>query len=192
MSLQEYRPLIVRGNRALGSMLLEKKLVTPEQLDTANEKLLENIEKGDVRRASILHILLFDLQVLNEDAYLEATVEKCSLALMDLHGCQFRKFADLQLDPAACWATWTVPYDLVDDFYMLATLMYPSPPILKFWQDKFAGKNLLWYATSVRSFQAAMEKLDQLKTEAARAATPPAGKTPTAKGLTKPPQPAKK
>ena len=189
MSLQDHRPLIVRSNRALGSMLLEKKLVTTEQLDAANEKLLENIEAGDVRRASILPILLFELQVLNEDAYLEAAVEKSGLGLIDLHGCQFRKFADFHLDATACWATWTVPFDVVDDFVLLATVFYSTPPVQKFWQDKFAGKNLLWYATSVRSFQTAMEKLEGMKVEAAKAAAAaPKG----AKGLTKPPQPAKK
>lgn len=190
MSLQEYRPLIVRGNRALGSMLLEKKLVTPEQLDEANEKFLANIEQGDARRASLLHTLMFEMQVLNEDAFLEATIEKCALGLIDLHGCQFRKFADLKPDPEACWATWTVPFDLVDDFYMLASLMYPSPAVVKFWQEKFAGKNLLWYATSIRSFQMAMEKLEQLKSDAARAV--PAAKASLAKGQTKAPQPVKK
>jgi len=189
MSLQEHRPLIVRGNRALGSMLLEKKLITSEQLDAANEKLLDNITAGDIRRASILPILLFEMQVLNEDAYLEAAVEKSGLGLMDLHACQFRKFADLQPDLTACWATWTVPFDIVDDFCLLATVFFASPPAQKFWQDKYAGKNLLWYATSVRSFQSAMDKLEQLKGEAAKTAHPPAK---AAKGLTKPPQPPKK
>jgi len=191
MSLQEHRPLIVRGNRALGLMLLEKKLVTTEQLDTANEKLLENIAAGDLRRASILPILLFELQVLNEDAYIEASVEGSGLGLMDLHACQFRKFADLQIDPTACWATWTIPFDLVDDFCLLATVFYSSPPVQKFWQEKFAGKNLLWYVTSVRSFQTAMEKLESLKAEAAKAAAAAAHAKP-AKGQTKPPQPPKK
>ncbi len=192
MSLQEYRPLIVRGNRALGSMLLEKQLVTPEQLDEANEKFLANIEQGDARRASLLHTLMFEMQVLKEDAFLEATIEKCALGLIDLHGCQFRKHADLQPDPSACWATWTLPFDVVDDFYMLASLMYPSPAVVKFWQEKFAGKNLVWYATSVRSFQSAMEKLEQLKGEAARAASAAQARVSTPKGQTKPPVPAKK
>ncbi len=170
MSLQQHRPLIVRGNRALGLLLLEKQIITPEQLDAANEKLVQNIEQGDVRRASILHILLFELQVLNEDAYLEALVEKSGLGLIDLHACQFRKFADLHPDCAACWATWTVPFDLVEDFILLATAVFPTPPAQKFWQEQYPGKNLLWYVTSARSFQGAMEKLEQLKTEAAKSA----------------------
>ncbi|HVU37046.1 MAG TPA: hypothetical protein VHC95_01820 [Opitutales bacterium] len=191
MSLQEYRPLIVRASRTLGSVLLEKQLVTAEQLDEANEKFLANLEQGDLRRASILHVLLFEMQVLKEDAFIEATVEKYGLGLIDLHGCQFRKFSELQPITDACWVTWTVPFDVLDDFYLLASLMYPSPPVVKFWQEKFPGKNLLWYATSVRSFQSAMEKLEQLKGEAARAAAVAAARTSTPK-TTKPPLPAKK
>ncbi len=188
MSLQEHRPLIVRSNRALGSMLLEKKLVTSEQLDTANEKLLDNIAADDLRRASILPILLFEMQVLNEDAYLDAAVEKSGLGLIDLHGCQFRKFADLRLDITASWATWTIPFDIVDDFVLLATVFYSTPPVQKFWQEKFSGKNLLWYATAVRSFQTAMEKMEQMKVDAAKAAA----QAKPAKGQTKSPHPAKK
>jgi hypothetical protein len=189
MSLQLHRPLIVRGNRALGSMLLEKQIITAEQLNTANEKLVENMELGDIRRASILHILIFEMQVLNEDAYLEALVEKSGLGLIDLHACQFRKFAELQPDSAACWATWTIPFDLLEDFVLLATIAIPGAPAQKFWQDKYAGKNLLWYVTSNRSFHGAMEKLEQKKNEAAQAA---ATAQAAAKGATKPPMPVKK
>jgi hypothetical protein len=189
MALLEHRPLIVRGNRALGLMLLEKQIITPEQLDTANEKLVENMELGEIRRASILHILLFEMQVLNEDAYLEALVEKSGLGLIDLRACQFRKFADLQPDFNACWATWTLPFDIVEDFYLLATAAFPSAPTQKFWQDKYPGKNLLWYITSIRSFQAAMEKLEQLKAESTK--TAPAAK-PATKSVTRPPHPPKK
>jgi len=193
MSLQEHRPLIVRSNRTLGSLLLEKKLITSDQLDTANEKLLEHLEKDDLRRASVLHVLIFEMQVLNEDAYLEAVIDKFGVALIDLHSCQFKKVADLSLDLTACWATWTVPFDVVDDFYLLATLLYPSPQVVKFWSEKYAGKNIIWYALSVRSFQSAMEKLEHVKTESARAAQAHTAKTAAKSSThTKPSQPVKK
>ncbi|HTB64328.1 MAG TPA: hypothetical protein VK737_12155 [Opitutales bacterium] len=191
MSLAEYRPLIVRGNRALGSLLQEKKLVTAEQLDAANEKLVEYMEQDDVRRASILHILLFESQALKEDDYLEALVEKSGFGVIDLRACLFKKFADLHPDFDACWATWAIPFDVVDDFHLLATTILPGPPTQKFWQDKYPGKNLLWYVTSVRSFQTGMEKLENLINEAAKTAKPPASAK-SAKGLTKPAQPVKK
>jgi len=72
---------------------------------------------------------------------------------------------------------------------LLATAAFPGAPAQKFWQDKYTGKNLLWYVTSNRSFQGAMEKLEQKKNEAAQAA---AAAQPAAKGVTKPPMPVKK
>jgi len=161
MQLQTFRPLILRSNRSLASMLLEKKLVSQEQLDAANEKLVEHIQNGELRRANLLHVLLFEMQVLSEDLYIDAVVEKYGLGLMDLHGCQFRKLADLKIEPMACWATWTLPFDTVEDFYFLATACYPSQPIIKFWQEKYNGANLIWYATGVRSLHAALERLEQ-------------------------------
>jgi hypothetical protein len=176
MATTELKPLILRSNRFLGTVLVEKKLVTVEQLEAANEKLLGHIQNNDLRRANILHILLFEMQIMNEDLYLEAVVEQHGLGLIDLHGCAFRKFADLKFDLAACWATWTVPFDIADDFYLLATAFYPSQPAVKFWQEKYAGSNLLWYATSVRSLQAALERLEQMRaaSEKAQAAAKPA------------------
>ncbi len=176
MPTSEFKPLILRSNRFLGTILVEKKLVTVEQLEEANEKLLGHIQNNDLRRANILHILLFEMQILNEDLYLESVVEQHGLGLIDLHGCAFRKFSDLKLDLAACWATWTVPFDVADDFYLLATAFYPSQPAVKFWQEKYAGSNLLWYATSVRSLQAALERLEQMRaaSDKALAAAKPA------------------
>ena len=191
MSLPEYRPLIVRSNRTLGSLLLEKKLITSDQLDTANEKLLDHLDKGDLRRASILHVLIFEMQALSEEAYLESVVEKFGLAPMDLHAFQFKKLSDLALDFTACWATWTIPFDIVEDFYLIATVLYPSPQVVKFWQDKYSGKNLIWYALTLRSFQSAMEKLENLKAESTRTA-PAAHKPAKSPGGTKAPFAPKK
>jgi hypothetical protein len=177
MSLQAYRPLILRSNRFIGTTLVEKKLVTVEQLEEANEKLLEYIQKGDLRRANILHILLFEMQALSEDLYLDAVVEGQGVGLIDLHGCQFRKFLDLKADLTLCWATWTVPFDLVDDFYLIATVFYPSQPVVKFWEDKYAGSggHVQWYATSVRSLMGALERLEQIKAEAEKISQQVAG-----------------
>jgi hypothetical protein len=178
MSLHEHRPLILRSNRFLATVLLDKKLVTVEQLEAANEKLQEYVQIGDLRRANILHILMFEMQVLNEDLYLDTVIEQYGLGLIDLHGCQFRKFNDLKFDLTACWATWTVPFDLVDDFHLLATAFYPSQPAVKFWTDKYEGANVQWYVTSVRSLTSAFERLEHLKNEAVKAAQPVAASKP--------------
>jgi len=193
MSLQAYRALILRSNRFLGTALVDKKLVSVDQLETANEKLLEHIQNGDLRRANILHILLFEMQVLNEDAYLDAVVEQHGVGLIDLHGCQFRTFLDLKFDLTLCWATWTVPFDLVDDFYLMATAFYPSQPAVKFWDEKYGGSgHVQWYATSVKSLLGALERLEQLKDESERASAQQAAaeKRAKTKGGTKTPIPS--
>jgi hypothetical protein len=190
MSLQAYRPLILRSNRFIGTVLVDKKLVTVEQLEEANEKLLENIQAGDVRRANILHILLFEMQVLNEDLYLDTVLEEPGVGLIDLHGCQFKKFLDLKFDLTLCWATLTVPFDLVDDFYLIASAYYPSKPAVKFWEEKYAGGHLQWYATSVRSLLGALERLEQLKDESEKVGRQQAAVVAKATGGTKPPLPA--
>ena len=47
MSSAEYRPLLMRANRLLGSALIEHNLVKFEDLEAANERLLQ---QGSERR----------------------------------------------------------------------------------------------------------------------------------------------
>ena len=47
----EYRPLLMRANRLLGSALIEHNLVKFEDLEAANERLLEVAATGQVSLA---------------------------------------------------------------------------------------------------------------------------------------------
>ncbi|MEM8548068.1 MAG: TRAP transporter TatT component family protein [Pseudomonadota bacterium] len=73
--MSEQRPLILRSNRFLGSALIERGLVTAEDLEVANEKLLETIQAGDIRGASLLNILIYEQKALDEALLLDSLVE---------------------------------------------------------------------------------------------------------------------
>ena len=49
--MSEYRPLLMRSNRLLGSALIEHNLVKFEDLEAANERLLEIATTGDLRHS---------------------------------------------------------------------------------------------------------------------------------------------
>lgn len=82
--MQQHRALILRSNRFLGSALVDKGLVSTVDLEEANGKFMEAIQVGELKRASILSTLVFDLKKLDEAKLLDYLFDEEKLALVDL------------------------------------------------------------------------------------------------------------
>ncbi len=165
--IREYRPLILRSNRFLGSVLVERGLVSSEDLEAANEKLLELIQSGDIRGASLLNILIFDLKVLDEAAFLDSTVEIDEVKLIDLQNYDISRATEMSLDVDLCWATYTLPFDRVENFYMVATCYHHSTPAIQYWEEKLEGE-IIWYTAGVNTISSALDRLTLMLEESAR------------------------
>lgn len=158
------KPLVMRANRLLGAKLVESGLVSIDDLDAANERLLELMSSSkDGQQVSLLSILLKEKRFLSEDVLLEHLVEEQGLALIDITILDLPDDLRESLDPAECWATWTVPFDRVEDTTYLASAYYLSPVVQKYWQDKFSGR-LVWYASAQHAI---VEFLDGIETQRA-------------------------
>jgi hypothetical protein len=158
------RPLLMRANRLLGAHLAESNLVKLEDLEVANERLLERIDAGQPRQTTVLGLLAYDLKVLREDDVLQHAVDSDGIGLVDLRRYDVPEDVKRALDPASCWATWTVPFDREEDFHFLATAYYLSPAVRAFW-EKQCGGPILWFGTTLEGIADFLEK-----TEADRAA----------------------
>jgi len=158
---KERRPLILRSNRFLGSALLERNLIKVEDLEAANEKLLEHVQNGDMRAANLLNILLFDLKVIDENVLIDSVTEDEDVGLIDLAHYDMAKFREINADIELCYATYTVPFDKVEDFTMIATSYYLSKPTVHYWEETIGG-NIIWYLCSVASIAEAIERASQL------------------------------
>jgi hypothetical protein len=157
--MSEFRPVIMRCNRLLGAALVEKNLVTVEQLEAANERLLQALEKGSDREACLLAILLHDVHALTQDALLEHLVEELSLGLVDLREIDLHDDLKSHLDTGMCWATWSVPFDKDDDVHFIATAYSLSPAVRQFWEKQFSGP-IIWYGTTLDSVSDCLEKIE--------------------------------
>ncbi len=156
----EQRPLVLRSNRFLGAALLERGLVTNEDLEAANEKLLEIVQAGDLRGASLLNILIFELKALDEAKLIDSLVDQDDVSLIDLGNYDLGKFREMRLNTDLCWATFTLPFDRVEDFYMVATGYYLSEPAKQYWTEQLEGK-ILWYVASLTSISAALDQVER-------------------------------
>lgn len=161
MSMNEHRPLLLRGNRFLGSALVNANLITIDHLEEANQKLLDIIHGGNIKQASILNILTFDMGVLSESELVAHTVENHRTGVIDLAHYNLADGFDYTVDIPLCWATWTIPFDYVDGVYSVASAYYLSKPIVEYWENRLEGY-VIWYSSSLKSLAEALERIENI------------------------------
>jgi hypothetical protein len=154
----ENRSLMMRANRLLGAGLVEHNLVKIEDLEKANERLLEIIASNQPRQATVLGVLAYELRVIREEDVLQHLVESEGLGLIDLRGYEPPDDTKKGLDLDACWATWSVPFDQEEDFTFIASAYYLSPAVRTYWEKKFEGP-LLWFGTTLEGIAEHMDRL---------------------------------
>jgi hypothetical protein len=159
--MSEHRPLLMRSNRMLGSALIEHNLVKFEDLEAANERLLEIAATGDMRRSSVLSVLVYEKKVLREEDLLHHVVDDHGVGVVDLRGYDVPEEVKKDLEIDACWATWSVPFDKEEDFHFVATAYYLSPAARAYWEKKLGGQ-IIWQATTMDIIA---DFLDRLQTE---------------------------
>jgi len=159
--MQQHRALILRSNRFLGSALVDKGLVTTGDLEEANGEFMKAIQSADLKRASILSMLLFDFKKLEEAKLLDYLVEERKLGLVDLNFIELQSLRPMNIDLSLCWASSTVPFDHVEGTYMLASCYYMSAPVVKYWEDLLDGR-VIWYGTTTASLSRALERIEEI------------------------------
>jgi hypothetical protein len=167
--LPEHRQLLMRANRLLGAGLVEANLVKIEDLEKANERLLEIMAVEQPRQSTVLGILAYQMKVLREEDLLQHVVDNEGVGLVDLRGYDVPDEVKRTTDLATCWATWSVPFDHEEDFHFIATAYYLSPAVRSFWEKQFTGP-ILWFGTTLEVIADYLEKV----TAEREAVAPPA------------------
>src|SRR6187402_552217 len=170
MVTAEYRPLLMRANRLLGSALIEHNLVKFEDLEAANERLLEIAAAGQVRQSSVLSILVYEKKVLREEEVLHHVVDDHGVGVVDLRGYDVPDEVKKEMDLDACWATWSVPFDREEDFHFVATAYYLSPAVRTHWEKKLGGQ-IIWQATTMDIIADFLDRLTAERTDGRKAGT---------------------
>ncbi len=167
MSSAEYRPLLMRANRLLGSALIEHNLVKFEDLEAANERLLEVAASGQVRQSSVLSILVYEKKVLREEDVLHHVVDDHGVGVVDLRGYDVPEDVRKEMDLDACWATWSVPFDREEDFPFVAPAYYLSPAVGSHWEKKLGGQ-IIWQAPTMDIIADFLDRMQAERNEAAK------------------------
>jgi hypothetical protein len=159
----ESRSLLMRANRLLGASLVEANLVKIENLEAANERLLELIASGNYRKSSVLSILAYELQVVQEVDVLQHVMDELGVGIVDLRSYDVPEELRTATDLNACWATWTIPFDHEEGVYFVATAYYLSPAVITYWEKQLGGP-VVWYCSNLEVIADYMEKLEASRT----------------------------
>ena len=154
----EHRSLLMRANRLLGGALVEHNLVKLDDLEKANERLLEVVAGNQPRQATVLGLLCFESKVLNEEDVLHHVIETSGIGLVDLRSYDTPDDAKKDLDLGACWATWSVPFDREEEFTYIATAYYLSSAVRTYWEKKCDGP-IIWFGTTLEIIGDYLESL---------------------------------
>ncbi len=155
---KEHRPLMMRANRLLGAALVEHNLVKIEDLESANEKLIELAATGEARQSTILGILAYDMKVVKEETILHHLAETEGIGMIDLQGYDVPEEVKKSTDLGVCWATWSVPFDREEDFWFVASAYYLSPAVRSQWEKQLGGQ-IIWYGTTLEMVADYLERL---------------------------------
>ena len=159
----EHRPVMMRTNRALGASLVEHNLISIEVLEAANDRLLELMGDEKAEAVSLLQILIHEKQAITEAQLISYQVEEMGLGLVDLSNYDQPYDLRKKIDVHACFATWTVPFDVEEGMHFLASAYYLSPAARSYWERQLETP-ILWFVTSVENINDFLRKL-QLERE---------------------------
>lgn len=156
--MNEFRPLMMRSNRLLGASLVEHSLISIETLEQANERLLELMASADDTPISLLNILIDEKKALTEQQILNFLNEELGLGIVDLSHYDQPDDLRKRLELGACWATWTVPFDVEEGVNFVASAFYLSPAVRSYWESELTGP-IQWYSTTTENISDFLQKL---------------------------------
>ena len=149
----------MRSNRLLGAQLVEQNLVKIDDLEAANEKLLELINTGSARQRTVLGILAYDLSAVTEDDILLYQCDIDGIGVVDLQHYELNEDLKATLETDACWATWSVPFDVEEDVTFVATAYYLSPAVKNYWEERYDSR-VLWFGTTLEGIADFLESIE--------------------------------
>lgn len=150
--------LLIKSNRILGTRIVEAGLCSLEDMDAANESFISLARAKDIKRASLLRVLIYDNQTLKEESILDHQLEKYPVGAVMLENYELQEDLLKSQSLELMRASWTLPLDHLNGRWFLATAYYMSDIVRKFWEDKLDGR-ISWYITSLGQLEMTFDAL---------------------------------
>ncbi len=154
---RETSSLLLKSNRVLGTRLVEAGLTDVERMDEANDIFIQRARAKDLKRASLLRILIFDNQTLKEETLIDYQLEQFPVGALLLENYHLDEVLLAQYPVELMRASWTVPVDYVNERWFMATAYYMSDIVRNFWEERLEGR-VAWYVTTLNQLETVLDE----------------------------------
>jgi hypothetical protein len=158
--------LMIKSNRVLGTRLVEAGLTTVEEMDKANEDFIGLARAKDIRRASLLRLMIYDHQSLAEESLLDYQLEHYPVGAVMLENYDIDEELYEGIPLELMRTSWTLPIDRVGNRWFLATAYYMSDVVRNFWEERLDGR-INWYISSMSQLELEFEAIAAKQAELA-------------------------
>ena len=156
---RETSSLLLKSNRVLGTRLVEAGLTDGEHMDEANDLFIQRARAKDLKRASLLRILIFDNQSLEEEKLLDYQLGQFPVGAVLLENYHLDEVLLKQYPVELMRASWTIPMDFVNDRWFLTTAYYMSDIVRAFWEERLNGR-IAWSITTLNQLETVLDELE--------------------------------
>lgn len=170
--------LLIKSNRILGTRIVEAGLCSLEDMDAANESFISLARAKDIKRASLLRVLIYDNQTLKEESILDHQLEKYPVGAVMLENYELQDELLASHPLELMRASWTLPIDHINGRWFLASAYYMSDIVRKFWEDRLDGR-ISWNISALGQLEMTFDAMAEKEAEAAAAEETEAAEEPT-------------
>ena len=148
------------GNCEIGEELVRLKLAEQEAIDQVVPVFEEHLRNRNFKRACLLKILTWDLDLVDESVVLDYQVEEfnlgyCNVVNYDLDRTRLPEFTFNE-----CWVTMSLPIDFVNGVFFVSTASFLSANIKEHWEKRLTP-NIIWFLSDLSSITRALEQLEK-------------------------------
>ena len=148
------------GNCEMGEELVRLKLAEQEAIDQVVPVFEEHLRNRNFKRACLLKILTWDLDLVDEKVVLDYQVEEfnlgyCNVVNYDLDRTRLPEFTFNE-----CWVTMSLPIDFVNGVFFVSTASFLSANIKEHWEKRLTP-NIIWFLSDLSSLTRALEQLEK-------------------------------
>ncbi len=153
-----------RVNQSLGDELVKAKIIDLETKEKAVPFLKEQLVKGEIKRASLLKILSWDMKVFEEKVILDHQIEEYNLGYCNLVNYTVRRESLPTFRTNECWASMSIPVDFLEGVFFVATCHYLSVAAREHWEKRL-DREIIWLISDLSSMTMTLEKIEKIETK---------------------------
>lgn len=143
----------------MAQALARERFVTQEVCEQHWPRFVQYFKAQEWKRASILKVLMWDENCIPEHKYVDYHIEELNQGYAPLPHLTIDLQALPEFSLRECWATLTLPFDVMGGMFFVATACHASKTVREHWERRLT-RNIIWYITDLSALSLTLERLE--------------------------------